>query len=139
MANGVSTTIEWGNRMRREKWCAMGKVRAGLTSKHFLNLPMVLSVVLLCVGCIPQSARRVDANDNDIIVYTSLPSDIVGGYLAAFEAEHPEINVTLVNAVTLKLVERLLAEQEEPQADVVWGLAVTSMLTLEWNSLLKNI
>lgn len=100
------------------------------------RLVLLLLVVGISVGCAFQPTSRTTGNDNNIIVYTSIPSDIVGNYLAAFEAEHPQINVTLVNAVTLNLVDRLLAEQDDPQADVVWGLAVTSMLTLEWNSLL---
>lgn len=91
---------------------------------------------LICVACDLPSTRFSAVDDDAITVYTSIPSDAVGSYLFAFRSEHPDIDVTLVNEVTLDLVDRLLAEQDDPQADVIWGLAVSSMLALEWNSLL---
>ena len=96
----------------------------------------ILLLSLFCVTCNAQTTESIEVNRNDITVYSALPSDTVGPYLTAFKAEHPEIRVKLVNAVTLDLVARLLAEQKNPKADVVWGLAVSSMLTLEWNYLL---
>ncbi|MCB0061256.1 MAG: extracellular solute-binding protein [Caldilineaceae bacterium] len=96
----------------------------------------LLLVLLICIACTSQSSAWTGVNDTNITVYTPIPRDLVSGYLAAFEAEHPEIEVTLVNEATLALVEQLLAEEDAPRADVIWGLAVTSMLTLEWNSLL---
>lgn len=123
------------------------------------HILIILLLGFLCVSCRDQSTSSATTeddditvyssvpndiisdyfaifNDNDITVYSSIPSDIVGDYLAAFNAEYPEINVRLVNGVTLKLIERLLEEEDDPQADVVWGLAVSSMLNLEWNYLL---
>ncbi len=99
-------------------------------------LIVLLLVVLSCVACNSLLNTDDTINENDITVYTALPSDIVGSYLAVFEEEHPDITIHLVNEVTLDLVNRLMAEQKDPQADVIWGLAVTSMLTLEWNYLL---
>lgn len=93
-------------------------------------------VAIICIACDLGAINRAPINDNDITVYTAFPSDIVGSYLAAFEEKYPAITIHLVNEVTLDLVQRLIAEQDDPQADVVWGLAVSSMLTLEWNSLL---
>ena len=90
----------------------------------------ILLLSLFCVTCNAQTTESIEVNRNDITVYSALPSDTVGPYLTAFKAEHPEIRVKLVNAVTLDLVARLLAEQKNPKADVVWGLAVSSMLTL---------
>lgn len=90
---------------------------------------------LIAIACTPSSANTA-VDENTITVYTALPSDIVGSYLAVFEEENPGVTIQLVNEVTLDLVDRLMAEQEDPQADVVWGLAVSSMLTLEWNYLL---
>ncbi len=95
-----------------------------------------LLLALLCVTCSTPGTSSQGMDVNEITVYSALPNDTVRAYLTAFEAEHPEIQVNLINAVTLDLVERLLAEQDEPQADVVWGLAVSSMLTLEWSYLL---
>ncbi|MCB0185033.1 MAG: ABC transporter substrate-binding protein [Caldilineaceae bacterium] len=99
-------------------------------------LALLLIVAIVCAACNLAAMNQPVVDDNEITVYTSLPSDIVGGYLADFEERYPAITIHLVNEVTLDLVQRLIAEQDEPQADVVWGLAVSSMLTLEWNSIL---
>ena len=74
-------------------------------------------------------------NRSSITVYTALPPDLVQRYLAAFEEEHPEIEVTLVSDDTLKLTDRLLAERGNPRADVIWGLAV---LGIGFNLFLVN-
>lgn len=85
-----------------------------------------------------QNAEVVADAPNRITVYSALPEDAIQQYLAPFKTEHPEIDVNLVSKVTLALVEQLLAEQDNPKADVIWGLAVTSMLPLEWDHLLTS-
>lgn len=83
----------------------------------------------------PMKATELQ-KENTITVYSAIPADIVPRYLAAFEAEYPEITVNLVDNLTLQLAQQLLDEKDDPKADVIWGLAVTSMLPLEWNHLL---
>ncbi len=104
----------------------------------YIRLLIIILAIAVCIAIVyavpPIQSIRDD--DNQITVYSALPDDAVKGYLAAFEAEYPEIQVNLVNELTLALVNRLFAEQDTPNADVIWGLAVTSMLPVEWNRLL---
>ena len=122
-----------------------------LFKSFYLNLLFGVILIVSCIGLVVYLLQRT-TNDTptlaagtldtpvqeSITVYSSLPEDLVQNYLARFQAEHPEIEVHLVTQVTLSLYEQLLAEQEAPQADVIWGLGVTSMLPLEWHHLLTS-
>lgn len=117
----------------------------------YLNLLIGVVLIVSCIGVVVYLLQRTPGDlptltagmfdtpmQESITVYSALPEDLVQSYLARFQAEHPEIEVQLVTKVTLALFEQLLAEQEAPQADVIWGLAVTSMLPLEWQHLLTS-
>lgn len=117
----------------------------------YLNLLVGVMLVVICIGVVVYLWQRTPGQtptltigavntptQESITVYSALPEDLVQNYLARFQAEHPEIEVHLVTKVTIALFEQLLAEQEAPQADVIWGLAVTSMLPLEWHHLLTS-
>ncbi|MCE7984877.1 MAG: extracellular solute-binding protein [Caldilinea sp. CFX5] len=117
----------------------------------YLNLLIGVILIVSCIGVVVYLLQRTPGKpptltvgplgtpvQESITVYSALPEDLVHNYLARFQAEHPAIEVRLVTKVTLALFEQLLAEQEAPQADVIWGLAVTNMLPLEWNHLLTS-
>lgn len=72
-----------------------------------------------------------------ITVYTTLESAEANRYLNDFRLVFPQIEVNLVTLRTDQLTERLLAEQETPQADVLWGVGLTNLLLFEWNDLLS--
>lgn len=95
---------------------------------HF-SLTMVFLAFLALSGPAPAS---------EILVYTSLEDDEVVRYLDAFEKTHPDIEVKLIRDSTGIMTARLLAEKDNPQADVVWGIAVTSLLQCDAAGLLKG-
>jgi iron(III) transport system substrate-binding protein len=68
------------------------------------------------------------AGAGDLLVYTALEDDEVAVYLPAFQKAHPDINVTIYRDSTGIVTAKLLAEKDNPQADVVWGTAATSLL-----------
>ena len=63
-----------------------------------------------------------------ILVYTALEDDEIPRYLALFKKDHPDINVKIVRDSTGIVTAKLLAEKDNPQADVVWGTAATSLM-----------
>jgi iron(III) transport system substrate-binding protein len=71
-----------------------------------------------------------------ILVYTAMEADQVAPIVEAFKKDHPEIEATVVRDSTGVIAARLLAEAAEPRADVVWGMAATSLLVVEHNGLL---
>lgn len=67
----------------------------------------------------------------ELNVYTALETDELDVYLADFRAKHPDIEVKLVRDSTGIITSRLKGEENNPRADVVWGLAMTSLLMLD--------
>jgi len=112
-----------------DQWRVFTRGKAGLTA--------LLSLILFLPACISVNASVGTPTTGKITVYTALQDEQIQDYLAAFEKEYPEIKVNLVRESTGTLTERLLAEKENPQADVIWGVAVTSLLVTEWNEVLQ--
>ena len=73
----------------------------------------------------------------DLLVYTALEADQIQAYKAAFEKDNPDIELKFVRDSTGIITARLLAEKANPQADVVWGLAATSLMLLDKENMLQ--
>lgn len=79
----------------------------------------------------------IDARaQTELTVYTSYENDDLKAYKAAFEKDNPGITINWVRDATGVITSRLIAEKENPRADAVWGLAVTSLLVLDEHNLL---
>jgi len=63
-----------------------------------------------------------------ITVYSALEEDEIAAYLAAAKKDIPDVQVNVLRLSTGDLGARILAEAEHPQADVIWGFAVTNMM-----------
>jgi iron(III) transport system substrate-binding protein len=63
-----------------------------------------------------------------LTIYTVLASEVHEVYLPAFQGAHPEIKLNIVADLTGNITERLIAEKDNPQADVVYLVAATSLL-----------
>jgi len=72
-----------------------------------------------------------------ITVYTALEEDQVARYLPLFQARNPNIQVNVVRESTGVITDKLLSEKSNPLADVVWGLAATSLLVADAQGLLE--
>jgi len=66
----------------------------------------------------------------DLLVYTAVEADELKSFKQAFEKDYPDINIKWVRDSTGIVTAKLLAEKDNPQADIVWGLAATSLLFL---------
>ena len=87
------------------------------------NLRMVfvcsLVFVFLLVG--------VAAAKERVIVYTSLENEEVVDYLELAKKDLPDLDIQAIRLSTGELGARMLAEKDNPQADCIWGWAVTNM------------
>ncbi|MCS6995504.1 MAG: putative 2-aminoethylphosphonate ABC transporter substrate-binding protein [Casimicrobiaceae bacterium] len=72
----------------------------------------------------------------ELLVYTALEADQIKAYQEAFEKEHPNISLKFVRDSTGIITAKLLAEKANPQADVIWGLAATSLMLLDREGML---
>jgi iron(III) transport system substrate-binding protein len=66
-----------------------------------------------------------------VTVYTALESDQLQPYKQAFETDNPDIDIQWVRESTGVITSRFLAEKDNPRADVIWGLAVTSLILFD--------
>jgi iron(III) transport system substrate-binding protein len=72
----------------------------------------------------------------ELTVYTAIEADQLKGYEQAFEAAHPDIDIGWVRDSTGIVTAKLLAEKANPRADVVFGLAATSLMLLQKEGML---
>lgn len=77
------------------------------------------------------------AAQTKLVVYTALEDDQLTAYKTAFESANPGIEINWVRDSTGPITARLLAEKPNRQADVVWGLAATSLLLLDAEGMLE--
>lgn len=101
------------------------------------TLPALLCLILFLPACIDANASVGTPTTGHITVYTALQDEQIPGYLAAFQKEYPNIQVEIIRESTGIITNRLLAEKQNPQADVIWGVAATSLLIAEWNEILQ--
>src|SRR5437763_34950 len=99
--------------------------------KHSLLAAAVTAAVLGAATAAHAQART------RVAVYTALENDQLGPLKQALEAQHKDIEVAWVRDSTGVITARVLAEKANPQADVVWGLALSSVLMFDKEGLLE--
>ncbi len=90
------------------------------------------------VGCLAVLAFAGNASaKTELTVYTAYENDDLKTYKIAFEKSNPDVVVNWVRDSTGVITAKLIAEKDNPRADVVWGLAVTSVGILKSQNLLE--
>lgn len=87
------------------------------------------SVVALALGA--------NAMATELTVYTAVEAEDLKRYADAFNEDHPDIKINWVRDSTGVITAKLLAEKDNPQADVIWGLAATSLLLMKGEGMLE--
>lgn len=96
---------------------------------HSFRRLAVLAILSLPLAVLSQSKT-------ELLVYTALETDQIKAYKEAFEKDNPTIDLKFVRDSTGIVTAKLLAEKSNPQADVVWGLAATSLMLLDKEKML---
>ena len=92
------------------------------------TVSIALAATFLAGGAMAQKAQ--------LLVYSALEADQVKSYKEAFEKSNPNVEISWVRDSTGVITAKLLAEKANPKADMVWGLAATSLLVLEAEGML---
>jgi len=95
-------------------------------------------LVLLAIAILFAVRPVVPAHAEEILVYTALEDDQIPRYLESFKKEHPDITVKIVRDSTGIVTAKLLAEKANPQADLIWGTAATSLLLCDQAGMLQG-
>ena len=77
------------------------------------------------------------ASAAELTVYTAVEAEDLKKYAAKFNEDNPDIKIKWVRDSTGIVTAKLLAEKNNPQADVIWGLAATSLLLLKSEGMLE--
>lgn len=77
---------------------------------------------------VAMGALALPAFADEITVYSALEEDEIAAYLERAAADMPDVTVNLLRLSTGDLGARIIAEAGNPQADVIWGFALTNML-----------
>lgn len=75
--------------------------------------------------------------ETELTVYTAVEAEDLARYAETFNESNPDIKINWVRDFTGIITAKLLAERDNPQADVVWGLAATSLLLLKSEGMLE--
>lgn len=75
--------------------------------------------------------------ETELTVYTAIEAEDLKRYAETFNKDHPDIKLNFVRDSTGVVTAKLLAEKDNPQADVIWGLAATSLLVLKTEGMLE--
>lgn len=75
--------------------------------------------------------------ETELTVYTAIEAEDLKRYAETFNQDHPDIKLNFIRDSTGVVTAKLLAEKDNPQADVIWGLAATSLLVLKAEGMLE--
>ena len=71
------------------------------------------------------------ANAGDLLVYSSTDADNLKHYMDQFQKDNPDIKVKVVRESTGTMAAKMMAEKDNPQADVLFEMAATVALNME--------
>lgn len=97
-------------------------------------LKMLASLVTLPLAL----AHPALAQKTPLVAYTSMENEQLGPYKREIEKAVPEVDVQWVHDATGVITARLLAEKAAPKADMVLGLAASSLLLLTKQNMLET-
>ena len=88
----------------------------------FKGVASAIALSLLCLG--PASA-------GELLVYSSTDADNLKYYMDNFQKDNPDIKVKVVRESTGTMAAKMMAEKDNPQADVLFEMAATVALNME--------
>ncbi len=92
----------------------------------------------LCAAALGLAASVAQAQRTPLLVYTALETDSMRAYKTAFEKANPDIEIKWVRDSTGIITAKLMAEKANPQADVVAGVAASSLALLDQEGMLQH-
>lgn len=102
----------------------------------FARLRMTAYAVFLALLAVAGCNNAVGDAQQEVLAYTAMEPEQLAPLLELFHRDHPQIKIKTIRDSTGVVTARLIAEAEAPRADVVFGLAVTSLLRAEERNML---
>jgi len=102
--------------------------------RHFLNR-IGTTAGMATAGLVLLAGQALA--QTELTVYTAVEAEDLKRYAAAFNEDYPDIEIKWVRDSTGIVTSKLLAEKDNPQADVIWGLAATSLMLMKNEGMLE--
>ncbi len=100
-----------------------------------MRLPGLIKT-LVCTASLALAGSAF-AQKTTLLVYTALETDQLKAYQEGFNKVEPNIELKWVRDSTGVITAKLLAEKGNPAADVVMGVAASSLALLDKNGMLE--
>ncbi|MBM3537849.1 MAG: putative 2-aminoethylphosphonate ABC transporter substrate-binding protein [Alphaproteobacteria bacterium] len=101
----------------------------------WLGVAAATAGVALAVGLAGDASAQQRTR---LTVYTALENDQLGPYKQALEADVKDVDIAWVRDSTGVITARVLAEKDNPRADVIWGLGASSIALFDSMNLLEG-
>lgn len=102
---------------------------------RFLFGPALIFGLTFIIGLTLNAPQACAATT--LTVYTAVEPELLSRYAKDFETQNPGITIAWVRDSAGPIGARLLAEKDAPRADVVFGLALSSLLPLAEHGILE--
>lgn len=76
-----------------------------------------------------------EKEDKEILIYTAIENNLIEEYITEFNKEYPDIKLNIISGGTGDIIAKLIAEKDNPQADVIWS--TSDIMLLNKYNLLK--
>ena len=96
-------------------------------------LSLVLAALMLAAVPLPGPASAKDV----VVVYTAIENEQITEYMKAINKSLPNIELKILRFSTGDISARFMAEKDNMQADVIWGVGATNMLIFKNAGLLE--
>lgn len=96
-------------------------------------LVFTLVTALLGLGAVTPAA----AQKQTVVIYTAIENEQIAEYKKAYEKSLPNLDVKMLRLSTGDIAARFMAEKDNMQADVIWGVGATNMLQFKNAGLLE--
>lgn len=97
------------------------------------RLVLALGLVLLLGVAFAGPATAKDT----VVIYTALENEQITDYMTSVNKSLPNLDIKMLRFSTGDISARFMAEKDNMQADVIWGVAATNMLVFKQTGLLE--
>ena len=100
--------------------------------KKIFKVLLMVTVLFVLAAC-GKTDKKV------LNVYTGLEEEYLVKYIEMFEKDFPDVELNIVRDSQGAISAKVLAEKDNPQADVLWGLAGVNLIQLDKENMLNEI
>jgi iron(III) transport system substrate-binding protein len=91
-----------------------------------------IAAVVLAVGLAGPAVAR-----ETVVIYTAIENEQITDYMKAIQKSLPNLDIKMLRLSTGDISARFMAEKDNMQADLIWGVAATNMLVFKQAGLLE--